>query len=402
MNEFISRRRPRSGVVSAVLLSLALTGVTVSTAAPASAGNALPDQDPKRAVYVEVNSNDMANVADYTLEGTNRPAFDMAMIFAANINYDIDRGAAYLHLNERVTETLQDADTQIRPLQERGTKVLLSVLGNHQGAGIANFPSREAASAFAEELADTVDKYDLDGIDFDDEWSQYGVNGTGQPNNSSFVYLVDELRDRLDADKLITFYNIGPAAEATEYDGIRAGELIDYAWNPWYGSWEPPQIPGMPASKLAPGAIDLTRTPQEQAAEFAQRTADEGYGAIVTYNLTAGDHSEYISAITKPLTGLETVYRARPVPDYDISATCAGASVKLKIRVVNNNSESVDIDVVTSVATRTFSNVGAGESRTVVQHAKRGTVADGAAKLRVTDADGTADYSVQYAVPDCR
>lgn len=399
MNNSLSRNRRRPGLVPVVTLALALTGVA---AGPAVADTAATDQDPQRAVYVEVNSNDMANVADYTLEGTNRPAFDMAMIFAANLNYDVDRGAAYLHLNDRVTETLQEADTQIRPLQERGTKVLLSVLGNHQGAGLANFPSREAAAAFADELAETVDQYDLDGIDFDDEWSRYGENGTGQPNNSSFVYLVDELRERLDADKLITFYNIGPAAETTEHDGIRAGDLIDYAWNPWYGSWQPPQIPGMPAAKLAPGAIDLTQTPREQAAAFAQRTADEGYGAIVTYNLTAGDHSEYISSITRPLTGLGTAYRAGPVPGYDISATCAGNSVKLKIKVVNNDSRSVDIDVITSVSTRQFAHVGAGESRTVVQHAKHGATADGVVTVRVTGTEGTADYNARYAVPDCR
>jgi hypothetical protein len=384
------------------MLGLALTALAVPAAATAPDEDASAAQDPKRAVYVEVNSNDMANVADYTLVGTNRPAFDMAMIFAANINYDIDRGAAYLHLNDRVTETLQDAETQIRPLQERGTKVLLSVLGNHQGAGIANFPSREAAAAFAEELAETVDKYDLDGIDFDDEWSRYGENGTGQPNDSSFVYLVDELRDRLDPEKLITFYNIGPAAEATEYESIRAGELIDYAWNPWYGSWQPPQIPGMDASQLAPGAIDLTRTSQETAAAFAQRTADEGYGAIVTYNLTDGDHSEYISSITKPLTGLATAYRAAPVPDYDVTATCAGGDAKLKVKVVNNDDENVDIDVISSVAARTFSDVGAGEARTVVQHAKGGAVADGELTVRVTGSDGKADYSASYAVPGCR
>ena len=402
MNEFIARYRRRSGIACALMLSLALTGVTAYTASAASTDNPVVDQDPKRAVYVEVNSNDLANVADYTLEGTARPAFDIAIIFAANINFDSERGEATLHLNDRVTETLQDADTHIRPLQERGTKVLLSILGNHQGAGMANFPSREAAAAFAEDLADTVDEYDLDGIDFDDEWSNYGANGTGQPNNSSFVYLVDELRDRLDPDKMITFYNIGPAAEATEYDGIRAGDLIDYAWNPWYGSWQPPLIPGMDAAKLAPGAIDLTQTLQETAATFAQRTADEGYGALVTYNLTAGDHSEYISSISKPLTGLATVYRAAPVPGYEIFATCAGGAVKLKTKVVNNADYAVDIEVVTSVGTRTFPDVGPGGSRTVVQHAKHGSVADGAATVRVTGTDGTVDYSAQYEVPACR
>jgi chitinase len=58
-------------------------------------------------------------------------------------------------------------------------KVVLTILGNHQGAGICNFPTREAARDFAQQLANTVNTYGLDGIDFDDEYSEYGKNGTG-------------------------------------------------------------------------------------------------------------------------------------------------------------------------------------------------------------------------------
>ncbi|MFB9660278.1 endo-beta-N-acetylglucosaminidase H [Glycomyces mayteni] len=303
----IDRHKPLRRSASAAVLALGLAAAGVQAAAPAAA-EPLQIDDAKRVVYVEVNSNDMANVADYKLEGTSRPAFDVAIIFAANVNYDTATSQAYLHLNDRVTETLEDADDQIRPLQDQGTEVLLSVLGNHQGAGIANFPSQQAAAAFADELGDVVDAYGLDGIDFDDEWSNYGANGTGPANDSSFVYLVSALRDRLGPDKLITFYNIGPAAAATEYGGVRAGDLLDYAWNPWYGSWSAPQIPGMEAQQLAPGAVNLTATSSGTAASFAQRTASEGYGAIVTYNLTAGDHSAYISGITEPITGYDTVY----------------------------------------------------------------------------------------------
>ncbi len=72
------------------------------------------------------------------------------------------------------------------------------------GAGICNFPTREAAKDFALQLANTVNTYGLDGIDFDDEYSDYGNNGTGQPNDSSFVMLVQELRALL-PDKIISF-----------------------------------------------------------------------------------------------------------------------------------------------------------------------------------------------------
>ena len=57
--------------------------------------------------------------------------------------------------------------------------VLLSVLGNHQGAGFANFTSFAQADAFAAQLADAVTTYGLDGIDFDDEvWLNDRARGT--------------------------------------------------------------------------------------------------------------------------------------------------------------------------------------------------------------------------------
>ncbi|GAA2883638.1 endo-beta-N-acetylglucosaminidase H [Microbacterium esteraromaticum] len=393
----------RAGIAAVAAIGLAIAGLTVPAAASAAPTAPHDVDDPKRVVYVEVNSNDMANVADYTLEGTDRPAFDMAMIFAANINYDVDSQQAYLHLNERVTETLEQADTQIRPLQERGTKVLLSVLGNHQGAGFANFTSRESAAAFADQLADAVETYGLDGIDFDDEWSGYGNNGTAQPNPTSFAYLLDELRDRLGPDKLITLYNIGPSYDLTDWEGTGASENLDYSWNPYYGAWNPPQVPGMTKDQFGAAAVDLTSTSVDRATALAQRTVDEGYGVYVTYNLTAGDHSAYLSKITEILTGHATAYRA---PWYDVDlevqATCAGGDVKLKVRIDSADDAELSATVASSVGTRTVSGIAGGESRTVVQQAKRGAAADGELTVSVTGPDGTLDLVEPYAVPACR
>lgn len=307
------RIRRHLGVLTRVVLAIALGALTLAASAPSRpprAGHQREHRSPKTVVYVEVNNYDFRNVADYTLKGSDRAAFDLAMIFAANINYDTTKKKAYLHLNERVTETLENTRTQIRPVQARGTKVLLSILGNHQGAGFANFPSYRAADAFAKELAAAVKKYRLDGIDLDDEWSQYGVNGTGQPNDFSFVYLIRALRHRLGPDKLITFYNIGPSGERTVYRGFKAGWLIDYAYNPYYGSWQPPQIPGLRKPQLGAAAVDLTQTAGPTAVEMARRTVHEGFGVYVTYNLTDQDHSGYLSGITQELHGRTTVYRA--------------------------------------------------------------------------------------------
>ncbi|MDF2560955.1 MAG: hypothetical protein K0R99_2401 [Microbacterium sp.] len=300
--------RFRKGLAAIAGLALAVSGaVAVSPAAATEE----PVDDPKLAVYVEVNSNDLANVADYTLAESGRPAVDLAMIFAANINYDGEK--AYLHFNERVTETLDDAENQIRPVQARGTKVLLSVLGNHQGAGFANFTSYEQADAFAAQLADAVTTYGLDGIDFDDEWTNYGANGTPQPNAQSFGWLATALRDRLGPDKIISLYAIGETYTVTDFSLFDAAAVLDYAWNPYYPTYDAPTVPGLDdRSRLGAAAIDLSNVSAATATDFAERTVSDGYGVYVAYNLTATDQSDLLSGITQELKGEATEYRAAP------------------------------------------------------------------------------------------
>nr|CAL34067.1 putative secreted-endo-beta-N-acetylglucosaminidase [Streptomyces virginiae] len=305
-----SRARTAALALSAVAaLAFGTTATTGAAAAPAPAPAPVPaaaKQGPTSVAYVEVNNNSMRNVGKYTLANGGDNVFDVAVIFAANINYDTGTKSAYLHFNENVQRVLDNADTEIRPLQEKGIKVVLSVLGNHQGAGFANFPSQKAASAFAKQLSNTVTKYGLDGIDFDDEYAEYGKNGTGQPNASSFVHLVTALRANM-PDKIISLYNIGPAASRLSYGGVDISSKFDYAWNPYYGTWQVPRI-ALPKSKLSPAAVEIGGTSQSTSAALARRTVAEGYGVYLTYNLDGSDRSADVSAFTRELYGSNAVY----------------------------------------------------------------------------------------------
>src|SRR5699024_2856305 len=80
-------------------------------------------------------------------------------------------------------------------------------------------------------VSTTIRRYGLDGVDLDDEGVEYGANGTGQPNEFSFVAFVQSLRKRL-PNRLLTFYVIGPSAANQEHGGTRAGALLDHARNP--------------------------------------------------------------------------------------------------------------------------------------------------------------------------
>ena len=297
---FTSGRFRRLSTALAILTALAI-GVTTTTAAasPAKTG-------PISIAYVEVNSNSMLNVGKYTLASGGGNVFDIAVIFAANINYNTSTDSAYLYYNPQVQSVLSNVATQVRPLQAKGIKVELSILGNHEGAGFANFPSQAAASAFAKQLSNAVTQYGLDGIDFDDEYADYGDNGTGQPNASSFVYLVSALRQDM-PNKLITLYDIGPAASSMSYNGVDVTHDFNYAWNPWYGSWDVPSI-ALPNSDLSPAAIEIGATPSSTAASLAQQTVSGGYGVYLTYNLDGTDQHTYISSFTQKLYGSAANY----------------------------------------------------------------------------------------------
>jgi len=308
MSSALHENSPRRPTVVVATLTAAALGLTAAAIAPAAAASpTASDQasEPVSIAYVEVNSNDLANVGRYALEDGS-PAFDVAIIFAANINYDGEN--AYLHLNEQVQATLDDAATQIRPLQEKGIKVTLSLLGNHQAAGFANFPSQAAAEAFADQVADVVETYALDGVDIDDEWVAYGTGSTPPANPDSAVWFVNALGEKLPADSLITLYDIGETAETLQQAPAATLDTLDYIWNPYYGQFNPPQFPTVDRSRLGAAAVDLNQTPVTLASDLAARTVTEGFGVLVSYDLRAGDHSAYVSTVTRELYGQDTTY----------------------------------------------------------------------------------------------
>jgi len=133
----------------------------------------------KTLVYIEVNDNNPLNAGSYILEdGTF--LFDYVVIFAANIRnrdctqdndvHGCTKTGVHLHLNENVRHILENRTKYIVPLQEKGIKVLLGLLGDWDGIGFGSMTDAEIAT-FIEDVRRDVELYQLDGIDFDDEWS---------------------------------------------------------------------------------------------------------------------------------------------------------------------------------------------------------------------------------------
>lgn len=252
--------------------------------------------------YVEVNGNNPLNAGEWTLASSGKQLIDIVNLFAANINYDEDKKCPYVYLNKNLQYILNHRDKYIRPLQEKGIKVCLTILGNGQGVGVANL-SDEDARNFAQELKAIVEAYGLDGIDFDDEWSKYeDFDRPGFPDRGPYPYerLCYETKMAM-PDKLCTVYYIGAIVPYPELgfngfdmliDGMKPGDFIDYAYEAQYGalsSEKYKKILGMESRQWGGFSIDLIDPINTQVMNFDVIKAD-GNGVQVVYDLRSTDY----------------------------------------------------------------------------------------------------------------
>lgn len=140
-------------------------------------------EEPRFVAIIETAENDIRNVGNYVLypngeeqADTRRPLFDMTVIFSANINWNGIQGKPELYYNESVRRILDNRDVFVKPLQDRGIKVLLSLMPNHQAIGFSNLDitgERSMIKGLARDIQEAVQTYGLDGVMFDDEYANY-------------------------------------------------------------------------------------------------------------------------------------------------------------------------------------------------------------------------------------
>lgn len=128
---------------------------------------------------VEINNHNPLNVMPFTLKDSKKQLVDMVVLFSANINYNSTTGKVYISRNQQTQAILDNRAKYLKPLQERGIKVILSILGNHDASGISTL-TPEASKAFAQEVKNVCDAYELDGVMLDDEYTDYDGAASGQ------------------------------------------------------------------------------------------------------------------------------------------------------------------------------------------------------------------------------
>jgi hypothetical protein len=283
-------------------------------------------------LYIEVNDDDPRIAMGYVLENSGKQFFDYVILFAANLrnrdceaevnaggaNHSCTKKGVHLHYNGNVRHILDNRDKYIKPLQDRGIKVLLGLLGDWGGVGFGTLgewpltPSAEGASdgytwpgeypfgpavrtAFLTEVKNEVERLGLDGVDFDDEWPSSGIQKgefmypsgslwyNGSSNNLSTLYygnnalaraeawkrggkvmsdVVRETRSLLGPDKIITVfeYHYGqymPATVTVDGNSVALSTFFNYSTEAVYGSWVPTSSIKTPNAQYAPIGIDI-------------------------------------------------------------------------------------------------------------------------------------------------
>ncbi len=239
------------------------------------------DKTPKVHIYVETNDINPLNAGDYKLPN-GAPYADIVELFASNLHKETVGGQVRptLYLNDKMTNLLENNGylTYVKPLQNMGIKVLLTVLGDWQNIAVTSMNDTQTTQ-FATILAYVVNKYGLDGIGFDDEYS-----GSTTDVSGSFGSIITKLRALMPAGKLITVFQWGNYGSSQI--NATAGAQIDYVYaNFGYSTYI--GVAGVAKGHFAPLSINLGSIPSNVSyyGDKAYDLATAGYGAIMHFNL---------------------------------------------------------------------------------------------------------------------
>ncbi|WP_152670351.1 hypothetical protein [Lysobacter capsici] len=144
--------------------------------------------DARNVVFLNNPSpQDVSNVGRFIVKGTGKPFFSDLVLFAANINGSTPN-TPVLFYNSQMSTILDNNIAIVRALQQKGIKVQISYLGNHQNAGWSCNMSATAAAQLGNAMVAEVVRYGLDGINVDDEYS------TCSGNASAFYSVLSAIR----------------------------------------------------------------------------------------------------------------------------------------------------------------------------------------------------------------
>ena len=115
-------------------------------------------------------------------DGT-RTIGDIVNLRTVVLDYDAATSRALLNLGADMRYVLGHATKYIRPLQDKGRKVCISIEGGGKGLGFCNLTDAQIAD-FTAQVKAVVTEYGLDGVNFWDRNSGYGKEGMPAMNKT--------------------------------------------------------------------------------------------------------------------------------------------------------------------------------------------------------------------------
>ena len=267
---------------------------------------------PKGFLYFEVNDVNPLNALACQLED-GRLIWDAVCLFAANINHHPEENRPYIKCNENVQFLLDNNETFLQPLRRRGIKVILGLLGNHDQAGLAQL-SDQGCKDFAAEVAKFCEAYNLDGVNYDDEYSQSPDLSHPAYTTKSYnaaARLCYETKKAM-PDKHVSVFSYGYMSHRsfpTTIEGEPISKWLDCAV-PNYGSST------SPVGDLSYKACSITATEFAMGiggnftASSAQTAMSQGYGWYMGFALNpkkGGSPTQFWAQLSR-VSGVGTLY----------------------------------------------------------------------------------------------
>lgn len=262
-------------------------------------------------LYFEINDTNPLNALEFLTE-SGKYYFDHIVLFAANINWDPEKKRVYLSNNENVQFLLDNNDKYLQPLRKVGMKVIISILGNHDEAGVAQL-SDMGAKEFARELAAYCRAYNLDGVAFDDEYSSSpDLSNPWLASQSAYAgsRLMYECKLAM-PEKIVSLYNLGAmySNSLQIIDGVDPGQYCDYAVADYGGSASPGT--GMTLKQCGGMSIELRRGSGDSSESTARSKKEAGFGYYMFFALDPSLYRSQVSRCQSVCRGLydeELVY----------------------------------------------------------------------------------------------
>lgn len=265
-----------------------------SSAEPADFFTKYADGEPAQVVFscIEVNNTNPLQTQNFRLKKANKYLFDGVILFSSNVNFSKRDNEVYIHNNDNVQAILNNYDHYIKPLKDQGIKVFLSLLGNHDGSGLANLSDARCRD-FAKAIADTLDKYNLDGVFFDDEYSEYnkdlaaqGFEGFQNRGSSACASRLAYETKKAIGDRWTITYKYGSFHSLNEIDGVKPGQYIDYVLTDYgvVGTWSgnSAAYPGTTQRQWGVASVNMGGYTNMT---FLKQSRSGKYGALMIYNL---------------------------------------------------------------------------------------------------------------------